>query len=156
MSPEEVSREAREMAVLEYETVVENGMGRHEAWNAIVVPVGEGGPATSKTWASHVGPLGDPVECYQSHTFDQIAARLASGDFASCGRCRRTYVVDHAVMQYATGLYLSDRRRTQPVVVHPGRKVLAGSDPALEGAQEYGLIHPWQLGPWTLDGMPSQ
>jgi hypothetical protein len=155
MSPEEVSREVREMAVLEYETAVENGMGRQEAWAAIVELAGEAGPAASLSWASQLAPLGDPVECYRTHTFDQIAARLASGDFASCGRCRRTYVVDHAVMRYAAGLYLSDGR-ARPVLVYPGRKVLAGSDPALEGAQEYGLIDSWQLGPWALDGMPSQ
>jgi hypothetical protein len=155
MAPEEMSREVLEMAVLEYEAAVEHGTGREEAWDSIVIPAGEGSPPGSQTWPSSVGPLGDPVECYRSHTFDQLVARLANGDFASCGRCRRTYVVDHAVMHYAAGLYLSSGR-TRPVLLHPGRKVVAGSDPALERTQEYGLTHPWQLGPWTLDGMPSQ
>jgi hypothetical protein len=155
MSPEEMSREVLGMAALEYETALETGMGRQEAWDAIIVPAGEAGPAASQTWPSHVRPLGDPVECYRTYTFAQIAARLADGEFASCGRCRRTYVVDHAAMQFAAGLYLSEDR-SRPVVVHPGRKVLAGSDPTLEGTQAYGLTHSWQLGPWTLDGMPSQ
>lgn len=155
MAPEEMSREALQMAVLEYGTVVEHGTGREEAWDSIVEPVSEGSPPASQTWPSRTCPLGDPVECYRSHTFDQLVARLANGDFASCGRCRRTYVVDHTVMQYAAGLYLSSRR-TRSVLVHPGRKIPAGSDPAMEGTQEYGVIQPWQLGPWTLDGVPSQ
>lgn len=155
MSPGEMGREMLEMAVLEYETAVEHGVEREEAWNSIVVPAGEGGPQGSQTWPSSVGRLAPPVDCYQTHTFDQLVARMANGDFASCGRCRRTYVVDHTVMQYAAGLYISSRR-TRPVVLHPGRKILAGTDPALAGTHEYGLNHPWQLGPWTLDGMPSQ
>lgn len=155
MAPEEMSREVLKLAVLEYETAVEYGMGREEAWNSFVKPASEGSPPASQTWSSNVRPLGDPVECYRSHTLDQLVARLADGDFASCGRCRRTYVVDHAVMQYAAGLYLSSGR-TRPVVLHPGRKLLAGSDPALKDAQKYGLTHPWQMGPWTLDGVASQ
>jgi hypothetical protein len=143
------------MGILEYETAVEDGVGREEAWSSFVQPAGEACPPASQTWLSNVGPLEDPVECYRSHALDQLLAPLANGDFASCGRCRRTYVVDPAVMQYAAGFYLSCGR-IHPVVVHPGRKALAVSDSALDGAQEHGLIHPWRIGPWTLDGVPSQ
>lgn len=155
MAPAQANHEALEFAVMEYETAVEHGADREEAWESIVIAAGSGSPVNSDTGPSRVVPLGDPLETFRSVTFDQLTARLTDGEFASCGRCRRTYVVDDAVMQYAAGLFLS-RGNARPILVHPGRVVVAGSDPALEGTQVYGLTRPWQLGPWTLDGMKSQ
>lgn len=155
MTPAQVGQTRLEMAVLEYETAVEHGADRASAWELTVTAAGRADPDHSDTGSSEVAPLGDPLEALRSITFDQLVARMPSGAFASCGRCRRTYVVDYAVMQYAAGLYLR-RGSTRPIMVHPGRVVAEGSDPDLEGTQAFGLGHPWQLGPWTLNGMKSQ
>jgi hypothetical protein len=155
MTPEQMYREVLEMAVLEYETAVEDGANRQEAWTAIVGAAADAPPRGAATWPPRVNPLGDPLDALRSLTFEKLATRLADGEFASCGSCRRTYVVDYAVMQYAAGLFLS-QGRIRPVVVQPGRVAVAGTEPALEGSQEYGLIHSWQVGPWTVDGHLSQ
>jgi hypothetical protein len=149
-TPDQVRHEIAEITVMDYETAIAGGTDPGTAADFVGSAGADAGPVRSDQHPAGVQSLGENLaEAFRATTLDQVLTRMANGPFATCGKCRNTYVVDIAVMQYATGQAI-DRQMSRPVKVLPGRVVLAGTRADLEGEQAYGLMKPWQLTRATL------
>lgn len=150
MTPEQEHHERLAMAALEYDTLVEHGTDAAEAWDMVLPDPDSSDTEPRAGYSDHLIPLGDPAKTYASTTVDQLRTRLPGNEFCTCGTCRRTYIINYVVMQYAAGQAIHTRTR-KPVIVHPGRVVPVDASNATDGPA-YGIQHPWRPTPWTILG----
>lgn len=102
------------------------------------------------TFPVEVDPLGDAVQAYHSLSLEQLRDRMPSGALGSCGRFRQTYVVDHAVLQWAAGQAVETCSR-RSVTVLLGRVVLVREDKELLDGPVFSVVPPhWQAMPWCI------
>lgn len=156
LTPEESWREYLENAANEYDTLIENGENRAEAWKMTLGAIDER-PVYSPSRRDRIpkvaklGDLKGAVRFYRTSALAEIARldRDLRGAFSSCPKCRLTYLIEYGAMHYATGKTVSDRI-TRPVIVLPGRVIPDGSDPRLAGVRAYGQVRSWQAAPWRL------
>lgn len=102
----------------------------------------------------HLVPLAGPQHLYESLSLDQLRARLVNrpgNAFATCPRCKLTYVISYTVMGYAAGRAMH-LRSTKPVIVHPGRQIVVGP---LDSGPAFGVSPSWRPGPWTILGQDT-
>ena len=156
LTPEESRREHLGSLADEYDTLIENGTTRAEAWEMTLGTVGEPSfcPSARDEPSPKVSYLGDhrrAVAFYRRASLAEISRlnRDLRGTFSSCPKCRLTYLIEYVAMHYAAGKCIVDGRNLQ-VTVLPGRVIPDGKDPHLAGAPAYGLINSWQATPWRL------
>ncbi len=156
LTPEESRREYLENVADEYDTLIENGENRAEAWEVTLGAVserpfrsaGRNGPIPE---VRELGDLGSAVRFYRISSLAEISRpdRQLRGVFSSCPKCRLTYLIEYRAMHYAAGKAAADRIAGH-VTVLPGRVIPDGKDPGLATAPAYGLVSPWQATPWRL------
>ncbi|MDQ0686269.1 hypothetical protein QFZ56_005232 [Streptomyces achromogenes] len=158
LTREQVVRERLAMAAMEYEALVESGTHPEEAWEgtlglASAHDLGDRVPTSPPTVTGPytVSPREhDPVE------LARLRDDLPRGDFASCVKCRRTFMIQTPVMIYAAGYGLM-RRSGKPIIVHPGRmNPVRPGERVPEGVQVYGFEPPWYPSPWRIIGLPDE
>jgi hypothetical protein len=155
-TPEEIRRECLENVVDEYETLIENGEDRADAWRVTLGAIDErllrfSGRSKPLPRIDKLGDLANAMKFYRTVPLAD-AARLdrdLRGEFCSCPKCRLTYLVEYSAMCYAAGKSVVDRNGRQVIVI-PGRVLAEGADPRLAAAPAYGLIRSWQATPWRL------
>jgi hypothetical protein len=156
LTPEESTREYLGNAANEYDTLIENGEDQAESWAATLGAVSEGGfrfPGRSGP-APRVEKLNDlerAVRFYRISSLTEISRldRELKGTFASCPKCRLTYLIEYGSMIYAAGKSAAERT-ARNVIVLPGRVIPEGRDPGLASAPAYGLVNSWQATQWRL------
>lgn len=149
LTREQVLREVLERAVMELETLAEHGEDSEELREFLADPEGKLGEVKHDTLPAGVVPLGDPLHAYHSLSLEQLRDRMPSGDFSSCGSCRRTYVADYDVLQWAAGQAIETRSR-RPVTVLLSRVVQVAPDRELLDGPVFGVAPPhWQATPWS-------
>lgn len=150
LTREQVWREVLEHAVMELETLAEHGEDSVELREFLADPEEKLGEVKHDTLPAEVVPLGDPLRAYHSLSLEQLRARMPSGDFSSCGNCRRTYVADYAVLLWAAVQAIETRSR-RPVIVLLSRVVQVGPDEELLDGPVFGVVPPhWQAMPWRV------
>jgi hypothetical protein len=150
LTREQVLREVLWNAATELETMTEHGEDSAELRELLTDSEGRFGDVKHDTFPADVDPLGDPLQVYHSLSLEQLRDRMPSGAFSSCGGCRRTYVVDHAVLQWATGQAIETHSR-RPVTVLLARVVLVRSNEKLLGGPVFSVVPPhWQAMPWHM------
>jgi hypothetical protein len=153
LTRQEVQRERRSMAAMEYSTMIENGSNPTDAWEHCFSVLLEKDdqdvhPQPSQT---RVYRYGDPAAGYRNHSIDDISDDPPHGVFSSCGSCRLTYFVSHPVMSFAAGKAIETRAK-HPVVVHPGRVVVVHPEDqsAKDTRPVYGFDPPWRPSAWRI------
>lgn len=147
---EQVQREVFEMAAMEYETMAEDGDDSADLDELVAGAEERVADLYHDQFPAEVDPLGDPVQTYHSLSREQLLDRMPSGAFGSCGRCRRTYVVDRAGLQWAAGQAIETRSR-RPTTVLLARVVLVREDEELLDGPVFGVVPPqWQAMPWHM------
>jgi hypothetical protein len=89
------------------------------------VPMNSSTDNSMRTFPDAIFELRDPVSVYKSHTREQILTAYPSGPYASCTKCRASYVMDSLAIGYVTGDYVSNRSRERHVI-HPARVSYCG------------------------------
>lgn len=147
---EQVWREVLENAVMELETLAENGEDSAELRELLADPEGRLGEVKHDTFPPEVDSLGDPLCAYHSMSLEQVRDRMPSGAFSSCGGCRRTYVADPTVLLWAAGQTIETRSR-RPVTVLLARVVQVRPNEKLLDGPVFGAVPPhWQAMPWRM------
>jgi hypothetical protein len=156
LTPEESTREYLGNAADEYDTLIENGEDRAEAWATTLGAVGEQPFRSSErndsiSRVAELGDLASAVRFYRTSSLTEISRldRELRGVFSSCPKCRLTYLIEYGSMYYAAGKAAAERI-VRPVIVLPGRVIPDGRDPGLAAAPAYGLVSPWQATQWRL------
>jgi hypothetical protein len=154
LTREQSFREIVIMESMEHEAAVEIGIVSPGPWQP-ETPDEDHVDRIRRDWRSYMLVLlEDPLRLYDSLSLEQLCARLAGlpgNDFATCLRCKLTYVIDYTVMTWATGRALH-LRSAKPVIVHPGRQVVVGP---LDSGPAFGFSPSWRPGPWTILGQDT-
>ncbi|MGH3940263.1 MAG: hypothetical protein ACRDTG_16855 [Pseudonocardiaceae bacterium] len=137
------------MAAMEYGTMREQGDDSTDLSELVAGAEERVTEVYHDQFPAEVDPLGDAVQAYHSLLLEQLRDRMPSGAFGSCGRCRQTYVVDHAVLQWAAGQAIETRSR-RPVTVLLARVVVVREDEELLDGPVFSVTPPhWQAMPWA-------
>jgi hypothetical protein len=89
------------------------------------IPMDAPGDNSMRKFPDGIFQLRDAVDVYRAHTREQILTAYPSGRYASCTKCRSTYVMDPLAIGYMTGDYLVNRPRKRHII-HPARVSYCG------------------------------
>lgn len=106
-------------------------------------PTGAPADCSARNFPDAMFQVHDPVGTYKSHTLEQILAAYPSGPFASCPKCRSTYVIDALAVGYATGEYMVNRTGKRNII-YPPRKSYCG-DRNHDCGEHLNAERPWNI-----------